>query len=287
MGGSFLKCLLNLLVRVSLLAVLFLLVAACSGGSREVSERPTTTGATASGTAAATSVADEASLDLVVVGDSFVGWSDWPQMYADLASDSLGMAIVVDESLAASGTPRRLDQIKDSASAQDVIRSAEILVVQPQPGFVAEPVFSAYLDGECGGELNTECFAAAAEEYLSYSNEYFDLLLELVKPGTIIRVAVTGTWGPDGFYPELRENGPEALFGLIEGIHAIMTGTENAAVARGIPTIDVSAAFNGPTYRDLAPPDYLVADRLHLADKGSQVVAELLHQLGYDPKATD
>lgn len=282
------KCVFGLWVRSFSLAALVLLVAACSGGSTEVSQRPIAAASpTTPDTVAATSVADEASLDLVVVGDSFVGWSDWPEMYADLASDTLGIPVVVDESLAASGPPRRLDQIKDSERSQDVIRSAEILVVQPQPGFAAEPVFRAYFDGECGGEDNSECFAAAAEAYRSYSNEYFDLLLELVNPGTIVRVAVTGTWGPDGFYPELRENDPEALFALIAGIHTIMTETENAAAARGIPTIDVNAAFNGSTYRELAPLDYLVADRLHLADKGSEVVAELLHQLGYDPTDTD
>ena len=79
---------------------------------------------------------------------------------------------------------------------------------------------------------------------------------------------------------------PEALDAMIEGILTIMTEAENAAAARGILTIDVSAAFNGPTYRDTAPEDYLVADRIHLAEKGSQVVAELLHQLGYEPTVT-
>jgi hypothetical protein len=231
-------------------------------------------------------VSGDSSIDLVVVGDSFVGWSDWPEMYADLASDSLGVTVVVEQSMAGPGSPRRLDQIKNSERSQNVISSAEILVVQPQPGFAARPVFTAYLDGECGGEDNTECFAVAAEEYLAYSNEYFDLLLDLAEPGTIIRVAVTASWGPDGFYPELREEDPEALDAMIEGILTIMTEAENAAAARGILTIDVSAAFNGPTYRDTAPEDYLVADRIHLAEKGSQVVAELLHQLGYEPTVT-
>ena len=66
----------------------------------------------------------------------------------------------------------------------------------------------------------------------------------------------------------------------------MMKETEKAASSRGILTIDVSAAFNGPTYKDLAPDDYLVADRIHLAERGSEVVAELLHELGYEPTVT-
>jgi hypothetical protein len=192
------------------------------------------------------------------------------------------MTVVVDESLAGPGTPRRLDQIRSSERAQQVIASADILVVQPQPGWVAAPAFNSYLDGERGGTNNTDCLDSAKDEYSAYADEYFDLLLELVNPGTIIRVATTASWGPDGFYPTLRRDDPEALFAFIETVVAIMEEGERAASARGILTFDVGAAFNGPTYTELAPDDYLVGDRLHLAERGSEVVAELLHELGYE-----
>ena len=234
-----------------------------------------------------TSTALGSSLDLVVVGDSFVGWSEWPEMYAALVSDTLGVSVVLDESLAGPGTPRRLDQILGSESAQDVIVSAEILIVQPQPGWAAGPGFNAYFAGECGGEDNTDCLVSLADEYSAYANEYFDLLLDLVAPGTIMRVASTASWGPDGFYPNLREDDPEVLFLFIDTVVAMMKKSEHAAAARGIPTIDVSAAFNGPDYKEPAPDDYLVADRLHLDRKGSEIVAELLDELGYEPTVTN
>jgi hypothetical protein len=118
------------------------------------------------------------------------------------------MTVVVDESLAGPGAPRRLDQIRSSERAQQVIASADILVVQPQPGWVAAPAFNSYLHGECGGTNNTDCLDSAKDEYSAYANEYFDLLLELVNPGTIIRVATTASWGPDGFYPRFDETTP-------------------------------------------------------------------------------
>jgi len=208
-------------------------------------------------------------------------------MYAALVSDTLGVTVALDESLAGPGTPRRLDQLVGSDSARDVVASAEILIVQPQPGWAAGPAFNAYFAGECGGEANTDCLVSLAEEYSAYANEYYDVLLDLVAPGTIIRVASTASWGPEGFYPNLREDEPEVLFLFIDAVVAMMEESERAAETRGIPTIDVSAAFNGPDYREPAPDDYLVADRLHLDHRGSEIVVELLHELGYEPTVTD
>ncbi len=226
-------------------------------------------------------------IDLVVVGDSFVGWSEWPEMYAALAAESLNASVVVDQSLAGPGTPRRMDQLLESDSARDVIASAEILVVQPQPGWAAGPAFNSYFGGECGGEANTDCLVAIVDDFRAYTNEYFDLLLDLVEPGTIIRVANTATWAPEGFYPTLRKEDPDTLFRFIDTVAAMMLESEQAAKERNILVIDVSAAFNGPDYHAPAPADFLAADRLHLAEKGSEVVAELLHQLGYQPTVPD
>lgn len=222
-------------------------------------------------------------IDLVVVGDSFVGWSEWPEMYAAFASDALGASVVLNQSLAGPGTPRRLDQLLESEPARDVIVSAEILVVQPQPGWAAGPAFNSYFDGECGGESNTDCLVAVADDFGAYVDEYYDVLLDLAEPGTIIRVTNTATWAPEGFYPTLREDDPDTLARFVDAVAAMMRESKQAAEARNIPVIDVSAAFNGPDYHAPAPDDFLVADRIHLAQKGSAIVAELLHELGYQP----
>lgn len=264
------------------------LSASCGGGSTiDEAARPAATSVAAAAAEPTPSPWPGPSIDLVVVGDSFVGWSAWPEMYAALASDALGVPVALDRSLAGPGTPRRLDQISRSESAQAAITSAEILVVQPQPGWAAGPAFDAYLRGDCGGEANTDCLTALPDEFHAYANDYFDLLLDLVAPGTLIRVANTATWAPEGFYPDLREDDPNTLFRFIDAVAGMMQGSREAAAARGIPTIDVSAAFNGSDYHQQAPDDYLVADRVHLAEQGSQIVAELLHQHGYEATVTD
>jgi hypothetical protein len=251
--------------------------------SSVTSSPPTTSAPTTTAETEATTSTTEPTIDLVVVGDSFVGWSEWPEMYAALASDALGISVVLNQSLAGPGTPRRLDQLLESESARDLIASADILVVQPQPGWAAGPAFNSYFNGECGGETNTDCLVALADKFRAYTDEYFDVLLDLVEPGTIVRVTNTATWAPEGFYSTLREEDPDTLFRFIDAVAAMMKESEEAAEERNIPVIDVSAAFNGPDYHTPAPDDFLVADRLHLAEKGSEVVAELLQQLGYQP----
>lgn len=260
----------------------FMILASCGVGDSGSSlpDMPTTTPVNAS-----TSLAP--ALDLVVVGDSFVGWSDWPEMYASFAAEALGVSVVVDESLAGPGTPRRLDQLLRSDSARDVIASAEILVVQPQPGWAAGPAFNDYFAGECGGDDNTDCLESLAVAFGSYAAEYFDLLLDLAPPGTIIRVVSTASWAPEGYYPNLREDDPESLARLTAAVVSMMQESERAAAERGIPTIDVGAAFNGPDYQQPAPEGYLVPDRLHLDHRGSEIVAELLHELGYEATVSD
>ena len=133
------------------------------------------------------------------------------------------------------------------------------------------------------GAAGLQCFRDTATDYRAYTDEYLDLLVSLAQPGTIIRVARTATWGPDGFYPDLRVDDPAALTDFIGLMIAMMEEVRSSADAREIPSIDVGAAFNGPEYTELAPDDYLVADRLHLADTGSQVVAQLLADLGFEP----
>ena len=89
----------------SLLA-LSLRASACSSTATvaddQMTPAPTTSTTLAPVTTTTVPVSGDSSIDLVVVGDSFVGWSDWPEMYADLASDSLGVTVVVEQSMAGS-----------------------------------------------------------------------------------------------------------------------------------------------------------------------------------------
>ena len=193
-----------------------------------------------------------------------------------------GPPVELHSDLAVAGGGPRLGVIKDSEVALDLIRDAEVIVIQPEPGAAAS-AWNSYFAGECGGDECLQCFRDSASAHRDFVDEYLDLLLELVQPGTIIRAVRTYTWGPDGFEPSLREDDPETLNVLIHGLVAMSNEAELSAVEHGIPTVDAGATFNGPDYRDLAPEDYLQSDRVHLADEGSRVVADLLDALGYEP----
>lgn len=221
-------------------------------------------------------------LTVLAIGDSFVAWSSWPELYANAVESALGRPTELDTSLAAGGASPRLDVIRGDPRAHARIHAADVIVVQPEPGFAAAPM-SAYLAETCGGDANTACFATAADDYRTYVAEYLDLITSLSTDQTAIRVVLTGTWGIDGFHPRLREEDPATRHDLIALVDELMAVVESEAQARSIPVIDVNTAFNGPDHRQPAPDDYLVADRLHLDDAGSVVVAQLLAEAGFAP----
>jgi hypothetical protein len=239
-----------------------------------------TTDATPTSEAAAEDATEPAPLRLVVVGDSFAGWSEWPAMYADHISETLAVDVVVDTSVTGTGVPR-LGHLKENDAARQAVGAADVLVVQPQAGFAARPMFDELLTGECGSR-HEDCFAPHVAAYGEYVGEYFDLLLELAKEGTLVRIVSAATWAPDGFYSTQIRDDPDLRPILIGGVVALMGEAQDAATARGFPFVDVNAAFNGPDYLDVAPDEYLRSDGLHLAEPGSRVVADLLHEVGYD-----
>ncbi len=258
-------------------AVLLLLVAACVNEDESASEAPEP----ADGTDLPATQSEAEPMDLVVIGDSFVAWSTWPEIYASMIEAETGAQVDLHLDLAVAGSGPRLDVIKDSETAHQLIRSAEVIVLEPEPGAAAD-AWSAFFGDECGGDDGLQCFRDTAMKHRTFVDEYLDLLAELAQPGAIVRVALTYTWPLDGYRPSLREDDPDVFGILIDGVVAMRDEAEASAHERGIPTIDVGAAFNGPDYRELAPARYLVSDRVHLAEEGSQVVANLLHDLGYE-----
>ena len=247
---------------------IIVLIAACGGASAAATttETPTTT-----------AVAEQP-LVLLTLGDSFVSSSSWPELYGDLAAESLSREVVVNKTLARPGQGPRLPAIRNDPDAHALIRSADIIVVQPEPGFISR-FATQYLAGECG-ESN-ECFREAADEYRDFLEEYVNLVLAHADPKAAIRLVTTGTWAIDAFYGSTREDDPLAHADLVGVVVLIMEELKAVAAERGIPLADVNAAFNGDDYLQLASADYLVADGIHLSDAGSEEVASLLNDLGY------
>lgn len=273
---------------VTALATLVLGACGDGGGDATATQSHDATPSTVSTTSVVQAVPSSESsaspppVTVLALGDSFVALSSWPELYAAKVESALGRHVELDTSLARAGAGPRLDAIRDNDGAHARIRAADIIVVQPEPGFAAAPMRS-YLAGTCGGVANTDCFTAAADEYRTFVTEYLDLIESLATEEAVIRIITTGTWGIDGFHPQLREEDTTKLHDLIGLVDELMAVVESEALARSIPLVDVNTAFNGPDHRQLAPDGYLRADRLHLDDAGSAVVAQLLTEAGFAP----
>jgi hypothetical protein len=273
-----------LAVRLTLVGLLAVSMATACTGEPGVADTPldSTTAAALTSTTSRDPSSDSEPLRLIAIGDSFVAWSDWPAMYARLASSHFGVPVEYDASLAGTGVPSRLEWIQASDTARETIGAADLIVVQPQPGWVAAPMFDSYLNEDCGGTTNTDCFTATAKTYRQYMDDYLDLITDLIGPETVIRVVLTGSWALEGFYPGLRTSDPDQFRGLTDGLRLLMEQAAGAAEQRGIAVLDVNSAFNGTDYQHATPDGYLVGDDIHLAELGSEQVAELLDSLGYE-----
>ena len=219
--------------------------------------------------------------DLVGIGDSFIGWSTLTEQYGEMLSGDLGIDIEVHK--IAGSTTNRLEYLRTTQSAQALLADAEIVVVEPQPGPATAPGMTAYEAGTCGGTDNQECFRQAQADFEVYVAALFDELIALTPDDATIMATLVAAWGPAAYRPGIEEDDPERHRVFVDHVIALQEISAAAAFERGIPTVDVSLAFNGPDYYQPAPDTYLLPDRAHLTEAGSRVVAELLFALSASP----
>lgn len=220
--------------------------------------------------------ADEA-WKLVAIGDSFIGWTTIAEQYAELLEDDLGVEISVDKIV--NSTSNRLEHMRTDVASRELLADAQIVVVEPQPGPPASAAWVPYLAGECGGADDRECFRAAQADFALYVGDLFDELVALAPEDATIVAPIVGTWGVDAYNPDLRDDSPATHRLFVEHMATLQKIAAAAAVGRGIGWVDVSRAFSGPVYERVVDERYFEADRTHLTDEGSRIVAELLHGL--------
>jgi hypothetical protein len=219
--------------------------------------------------------------NLVVFGDSFANKLGWPTQLADLISSDLGVAASVDGDVCFGGCTS-LTKIRASETLQDLIAEAEVIVMQPQAGRVVAPLWRSYFAGECGGADSRECFRQTEADFRVYVEELFDEVIALSEPGAVIRATqATGTWAIDAFHPGLRDTDPETFEVFLENMLVLGEHIAGAAAERCILVLDVNAIMSGADYRQPINPDYS-DDGRHPSEEGSRVIAEALHDFGYE-----
>lgn len=232
--------------------------------------------------------------DVLSIGDAFADSRGWPGVVAESMAADLGIEVTA-ASLTCLGdcgnTAGPLDRIRASGLIQDDIRKADVILVQPQPGWVVTPTLRTYFAGECGGDDNRDCLRGAIADYRTYTGELLDELYALSGRGTVIRVIPTDAyvirhWNPSGAFGgdidpafELNDADPAAFTVVIDWFKGLMEAGMDAAAARCIPVWDANAYFSGADYRHAPSPSYF--DGFALNAVGERIVADRVLGLGY------
>ncbi len=284
--------------RGSLWIALIVFTAACGGATSAGKDRPATS--TTAPTTTVTTVAPRAPtttatttsttttlppepLLLLAFGDSFAARRGWPTQYAALAGQALGREVQVGGATCSFACADLLRVIEKPAN-QALLADADIVVVQPRPGWVFSRAFGSYLDGTCGGDDGQECIRTSLENFRLHLHELLDAATATTGDDTVIRTAPAGTWAIDHFYPGLRESDPETFVVFVGAMAEYIRLVEVESAGRCILMTDASALFNGDDYMQRTD-SALLRDGPHPSDEGSRLIAEHLHSLGYEPTA--
>ena len=278
---------------------LALLLAACSSSSGS-STAPTTITSTSTSTsevattssAVTTTTAVAADFHLVAIGDSipFNSSNDCPgcigfvDRYAAAIEAATGETVGVQNLSQHNGLtlPGLLDELDDLS---DELSGADVIVVG-----IAHNSMELNADQPCGhppvngmpdwSNLDEECAAASAEEYRPQYESLFSQIVAMRdgKPTifrTINRYNDWIGWQQGNLTPD--QDQLTKVF--IDEWNTMLCA---AAEENGFPCVDIYTAFNGPD--GLTPSGELLAgDYTHPSDKGNEVIAGVLVDMGYAP----
>jgi hypothetical protein len=279
----------------ALLGALLVALAACgpapgAAPSSIYAGSPAPSTANSSVAASATNAASGYEWLVVTFGDSFADPSGWPMTLAEMvAADRGGMATVGGFSCRGGCGGLEVGRFTSQPGVAADLANADLIVIQPQPGFNVLPFWRSYTAGECGGSDSRECIRQSGLSYRTYVNELLDAVLQLAPRETAIRVVLANAhgvrmWTGSGmdFTFDLQAVDPDLFDVFVDQYRQIMRQAAEAAAERCIPVWDANAFFLGPDYRGHYPPRY-TSDGAHPSAEANRLIAEHLLALGNDP----
>lgn len=193
-------------------------------------------------------------LDLVVLSDS-LAYGGWPQSWADLMHDDLGVVVTVHD-LSVSGKAD-YGAVLEQSAVRDVLRTADVVFISPDPD---------YLQEACPpGQPDPDCVTTFSAEYRARWAGWLDDI-ESLSGGALLRSAEAWVW----LAPSDRRAG------LVEFMQEMAAET----IGHGGLVADLNSAVTGPDHT-ADPPDGWIDGTGHLTGPGADAMAELLHDLGY------
>ena len=244
-----------------------------------------------------TSIPPPTPWSLVAVGDSIAinssmvcpGCSGFVDRYADAIFEATGHPVEVRNlSQPMLQVDALLEELKTDASRRDALANADIIIVSI--AFNDTPWLRS--DDPCDGpngnkpdwsKYNTTCAAAAAEIFRpKFESVYAQIVaLREGKPTIFRTINRYNDW--IGWIGEAGEtNPPEATDATRVVLDAWSTMVCETAQENGFTCADIYHTFNGAA--GLTPSgDLLAKDYTHPSDKGNEVIARVLTDLGYAP----
>jgi lysophospholipase L1-like esterase len=277
--------------KLYLLAVIVgLIVTACAPAS---SAAPTVTSIPATVIPANTAIPNPMPWSLVAVGDSIPfnssedcpGCTGFVDRYAEAITAASGHPVKVQNLSQHTGlqTDSLLEELKTDVQRRDALANADIIIVSIGHNDTAWNRDDDPCDGpnnEDWSKYNEACAAAAAEIFRPKMESLYAQIVALRagKPTIFRAVNVYNDWiGVSGTPPEATE----ATRLILDAWSAMAC---KAAKVSGFTCADIYHAFNGSD--GLTPAvDLLAQDTVHPSDKGNEVIARTLAELGLAPLA--
>lgn len=228
---------------------------------------------------------------LVVVGDSIPynslddcpGCKSFVNRYAEAITVATGHAVTVRNLSQHNGLQidGLLQELKTDTARIDALAHADIIIVS----IGGNDTPWGRNDDPCDGPNNEDwskytetCAAAAAEIFRPKFESVHSQIVALRagKPTIFLTLNVNNDWiGVDGVPPEATE----ATHMVLEAWNTMLC---EAATSNGFTCADIYHAFNGTD--GLTPAGNLLAsDTVHPSNKGNEVIAQVLTDLGFAP----
>ena len=228
----------------------------------------------------------EGPLTYVAMGNSltFQPWGmGQNELYREMLAEDFGVEVDLrDQTVGGEHSDEMLDRIRTSLTLRADLAEADVITVLIPNDELGEPMMTAAgFEGrdpsECGGDDNQQCFRDALDAYAANTEAIFAELVGLADPDTVLIRAMDSYLL---FVPTLRENG------LLETVQPYWEqgnrDVETVAASYGIPTAAVYDTFMGADgSRDPVAAGFVQADEQHPTPAGAELIAELVHGLGY------
>jgi hypothetical protein len=236
-----------------MIATLFL-VGSCASNESSSSVTSASESATAQSQPSTTEGPAEDVFDVVILSDS-LSLGGWPQTWAGLIEDELGVPVEVHD-LSVMGKAD-YDVVLQQSNVRQTLQGAEIVFIAPDPD---------YLRDACPpGTSDPDCVAEFSVEYRTHWAGWLDDIGTLTN-GAILRSAEAWVW----LAPSDRRSG------LIEFMDQMASET----IEHGGLIADINTALTGADHT-MDPPPGSIDSGGHLFGPGADKMAELLDRLGY------